>query len=218
MKFILASSSKNRQALLERMGIAFEAIAPDYEEQIQEDLSTIEMVETFSLGKAKSVYHQMIKSPAPNKDHKNHALESDLFVLGCDSMISIEGRSIGKAYSEAEAIEQLLFFRGKRQEVITGLALVGHYQGQYFEVVEHEVSPLDFRADVDEALIRKYLKFGDWQGKCGSYSILGTGVFFLDGILGDFQNIVGLPILRMGRMMEKVTGKHPLELLESKSV
>jgi len=192
MKIILASTSENRRRLLDRMNFQFEVIAPDYDAgQVQE----------FALGKAASVW----------KDLKDEA--GDYMVLGFDSMISFKGGSLGKAKDKEEAMQMLQSFVGKTQQIVSGMAVIGRYQGQEFREVIAESTTVKFRSDITVAEIEKYLEFGDWSGKCGAYSILGTGIWFLEYIDGDFQNIVGVPVLALGEIIQRVTGKPPVETL-----
>lgn len=201
MKIILASTSENRRRLLERMNFQFEVIAPDYEEIIDPVATPEGQVKIFALGKAESVW----------KDLQSET--GDFMVLGFDSMISFEGGSLGKARDKAEALKMLTSFIGKTQDIVSGMAVIGRYQGRSFSEVIHESTNVKFRTDITTAEIEKYLEFGDWAGKCGAYSILGTGTWFLEYIDGDFQNIVGVPVLRLGEIMRSVTGKAPVELL-----
>jgi len=201
MKIVLASSSPNRSELLSRMGVKFEICPPDYEEVIIPNQSPTDQIQEFALGKARSVYEK----------YKN--LENVL-ILGFDSMIDFEGGSLGKAKTKKAALEMIQSFIGKKQKVSTGLALIGNYKNKYFEKVDFEASGVQFRDDITNCQIKKYLEFGDWSGKCGAYSILGTGIFFLENIQGDFQNIIGVPVIKLGNMMRDITGKSPLWIFE----
>ena len=139
---------------------------------------------------------------------------SDFLILGCDSMISFEGQSIGKPKDRNEAFAQLSRFRGKPQQIMSGCALVGVICGKYMEKIFYESTSVQFRSDITDQQIEQYLEFGDWEGKCGAYSILGTGIYFLEHIDGDFQNIVGIPILKLGEEIRALTGKSPLEIFK----
>lgn len=201
MKIVLASSSKNRSDLFTKMGIKFEIIPPTYEENIIENMSPVEQIQEFALGKAQSVYEKF-------KDEEN------VLVMGFDSMISFEGRSLGKPKTKKNAFEMLQEFVGKPQEIMSGVCLMGNWKGQYFEETFYESTRVQFRNDITNCQIRKYLEFGDWKGKCGAYSILGTGIYFLEHIDGDFQNIIGVPVLKIGEKLREITGKSPFNVLE----
>lgn len=204
MKIILASTSPNRRELFDRMGIHYEAIAPDYEEIIDHSIEPYAQVEAFALGKGASVDDQLNFS-------------EDYLVMGFDSMIEFEGTSLGKAKNKEEAMRMLKSFIGKPQNIVSGFALIGSYQGKKFNLTDHQATSVKFRSDVTEAEIEKYLKFGDWAGKCGAYSILGPGIFFLESLDGDFQNIVGVPVMRIGKHLKKITGHSLIELSTPKA-
>lgn len=213
MKLILASTSPNRRELFDRMGVKYEALAPDYEEIIDHSLTPFEQVETFALGKGQSV---LTRFDPEIKDSKIPGSD-DYLVMGFDSMIEFEGGSLGKAHSVEAARTMLKSFVGKPQQIVSGFALLGRYQGQSFQIVGHQATTARFRSDVTEAEINHYLTFGDWQGKCGAYSILGPGIFFLEFIEGDFQNIIGVPVIKMGQALKKELGVSWLSVLETKN-
>ena len=202
MRIICASSSKNRQALLDKMGILFEVAEPVYDEVIEHGAHPDGQVEVFALEKARSVL--------PIFEDE----EGDFLILGFDSMIHFDGCSIGKPRNKKGAFEMLRSFVGGEQEVVTGVGIVGRCGGKVVEVSAQESTGVVFRSDISNCQIRRYLEFGDWVGKCGAYSILGTGIFFLEKIEGDFQNIVGVPVLRLGELIREVTGKAPVSVFE----
>jgi septum formation protein len=204
MKLILASTSKNRQALLNKMSIKFESISPNYEEVIDESLAPQKQVQLFAKEKAKSVYKNL-----------NNKLD-DILILGFDSMVDFENTSIGKQDTKENAFKVLQKFRGKSQKIVSGISCIGNWQGQYFEQTEFEETHIKFRDNLTDKEIKSYLDFEDWSGKCGAYSILGTGIFMLEEITGDFQNIIGIPVFKMGKMIQEITGKSPLEIFEKK--
>lgn len=205
MKIILATTSENRKALFDRLGIEFEMAEPDFEEVEDVNKSNIENIKDFALGKALSVYKKIVQ-------------DGDFCVIGFDSMVEFEGTIIGKPKSKKHAFEMLQSFVGKPQKIISGIACIGIFKGKYFEKVETEETDILFRGDTTNCQIRSYLEFNDWKGKCGAYSILGTGIFLLEKIEGDFQNIIGVPVMRMGEMIREITGKMPLKVLERKGV
>lgn len=201
MKIILASTSLNRKALLDRMKIQFEIAVPDYEEIIDTSVPPQEQVAIFALGKAQSVYNK-------------YKEEEDVLILGFDSMIEFQGGSVGKSKTKKAAFEMIQSFLGKPQNVVSGIAIIGNVKGEYVEIADHESTHVTFKKDITNCQIQKYLEFGDWSGKCGAYSILGTGQFFIEKIDGDFQNIIGIPVIKMGDMIQEITGKNPITIFE----
>ena len=107
-------------------------------------------------------------------------------------------------------------FIGKEQQIMSGFALVGRYQGKTFSVTDYESTTVEFRSDVTPEEIDKYLTFGDWKGKCGAYSILGPGIFFLEYIDGDFQNIIGVPVVKIGKKIKEITGESFIKTLQKR--
>lgn len=205
MRIILASTSENRRALFDKMGFSYEVLSPDYEEVIDPDQSPEGQTQEFAVGKAQSVWEQL----------KHEA--GDIMVIGFDSMICFQGGSLGKAKDKADAAQMLQRFVGHEQQIMSGMAVLGRYNGKEFREVVYESTDVKFRSDITEAEIHKYLEFGDWAGKCGAYSILGTGIWFLEYIDGDFQNIVGVPVLKLGEIIKKVVGSGPVNYLTCKS-
>lgn len=203
MKIILATTSENRKFLFERLGIVFQMADPDFEEVEDVNKSNIENIKDFALEKALSVYKKIVQN-------------GDFCVIGFDSMVEFEGKIIGKPKTKKRAFEMLQSFVGKPQKIISGIACVGVFKGKYFEKVAMEETAIMFRSDTTNCQIRSYLEFDDWKGKCGAYSILGTGIFLLEKIEGDFQNIIGVPVMLMGEMIREITGKMPLKILERK--
>lgn len=209
MKLILTSTSPNRRELFDRMGIAYQAIAPDYEEIIDPTQPPFTQVEAFALGKAQSVLDQV-------RAEFEQSSNSDFMIIGFDSMIEFQGQSLGKARSYEEAKVMLQTFVGQSQQIVSGFAVLGQYQGKPFKIIDHQTTKAQFRNDVTPEEIEHYLSFGDWQGKCGAYSILGPGILFLDFIDGDFQNIVGVPVMKIGHKITQQLGVSWLTLLEVK--
>ncbi|MCF7830570.1 Maf family nucleotide pyrophosphatase [Candidatus Gracilibacteria bacterium] len=203
MKIVLASSSENRRRLFDRMGFVYEIAPPAFEELTNQKLSPKAQVQEFALEKARSVFHKF-------------STEKDVLIMGFDSLIDFQGTSVGKPRTKKDALEMIQKFKGKEQAVVTGIAMVGNFKGKYFEATEQETTKVKFRSDITNCQIRKYLEFGDWAGKCGSYSILGTGIFFLEPFNGDFQNIVGVPIFKMHEMIRAITKKSPISVLTPK--
>ncbi len=201
MKVILASTSINRKRLLDRMGFEYEVSNPCFEEIVDEKFSNQENIKNFSFGKAHSVYPKFKK-------------EKNVLILGFDSMIEIDGNIIGKAKTKKDAFEMIQSFIGKTQKVTTGISIIGNFKSKYFEKTDLVSTTVKFKKEISNCQIRKYLEFGDWSGKCGAYSILGMGQFFIEKIDGDFQNIIGIPVIKMGEMIEKITTKNPITIFE----
>lgn len=207
MLLILGSSSPNRRALFDRLGVSYTVEKPEYEEIIVVHEPAKEQVERFAEGKARSILARLRRTNSP-------LLQSDFVLLGFDSMISCNGKTLGKAADKADMIEMILSFSGQTQQVITGVSMIGMYQEKPFSEVFSASTTVIFRDDITRNMLEKYAQFDDWSGKCGAYSILGTGSFLLDSIDGSFQNIVGVPVLKLRKVLEQMTGKDIFSLLQ----
>jgi nucleoside triphosphate pyrophosphatase len=177
---VLASTSPQRRAILEQLGIAFEVVAPSYEEHDPPDADPVSLVRAHALGKARSVAREVVGRP----------------VLGVDTTVVLDGRVYGKATDEAEAEEMLRALAGNTHEVVSGLCLVSGDA----EVVEYDTTRVTFRALSDDE-IREYLGTGEWRDRAGAYAIQGRGARLVERIEGDYLNVVGLPAALLLRLL-----------------
>jgi septum formation protein len=203
MHIILGSSSPSRKELFDRLGIAYTVSNPEYEEIIDPNAPTQSQVKTFAQGKAMSIYPKFKTEP-------------NVVIMGFDSMIQANNQTIGKAHSADAVTKMITSFVGNTQQVVSGFCLCGNFNGQFFSHTHTVSTDVTFRADITPQEIQKYLTFNDWQGKCGAYSILGPGIFLLASIHGDFQNIIGVPIIAINKAMQKITGQSLLQLAQKK--
>jgi len=168
---ILASRSPQRHAILEQLGIAFEVEHVDVEELAAGD--PIEVACENALRKARAGAE---KRPGET-------------ILGVDTVVALDGEIFGKPSDTEAAITTLKRLSGRTHEVISGLALAKSANTQ----VVHEVTKVTFR-DLDDALVRRYVRTGEWSGRAGGYAIQGIGAGLVRRIMGDYLNVVGLPV------------------------
>ncbi len=194
MNIILASTSSGRKQLMDRLGIKYKIMAPEFEEIVDPKKTIPKQVRDFALGKAISVLKHFSKS-------------KDVLIIGCDSVAILKGKMIGKAHSRQDAKKTLKNFVGKEQTFLSCLAVIGYKNGKYFELQGKEETKITFRKDITDKEIETYLDWGEYQGKAGSYTVSGMGIFLIEKIQGDFHNIIGLPLRRLGKMIRQITGK-----------
>ena len=168
---ILASRSPQRRAILEQLGIAFEILAVDVEEIAAGD--AIEVARTNALRKAQAAAAQ-----CPGKT-----------ILGVDTIVALDGEIFGKPASAAAARSTLKLLSGRTHEVVSGLVLLNYANTH----VVHEVTKVTFRA-LDDGLVERYVRTGEWSGRAGGYAIQGIGAGLVRRIMGDYLNVVGLPV------------------------
>jgi septum formation protein len=168
---LLASTSPQRRAILEQLGIAFEVLAVDVDEIAAGD--PVEVARANALAKAQAAA----------------LLRPDETILGVDTVVALDGEIYGKPADETAARETLKRLAGRTHEVVSGVALIDSANPQ----VAHEVTKVSFRALSDD-LIRRYVETGEWSGRAGGYAIQGQGALLVRRIMGDYLNVVGLPV------------------------
>ncbi len=181
-KLVLASGSPRRQELLGRMGIQdFDVRVPDTEENFPQGLSPREVVCYISREKS---------------DAAAALCTADEIVITADTMVFLDDRRFGKPKDEADALSMLTALQGRRHTVCTGVTV---RQGSRI-LTEAESTEVCFRPATEEEL-RAYIATGEPMDKAGAYGIQGLGALLVEGIQGDFFNVMGLPILRLSRML-----------------
>jgi septum formation protein len=173
MKLLLASTSPQRRAILEQLRIAFDAVAPSYDEVGDDPIA-------HAVGKARSVAGEARGRP----------------VLGVDTTVVCEGRVYGKPADAGEAARMLAALAGRTHEVVSGLCLITDGREQ----AEREVTRVSFRA-VTEREAAAYIEAGEWEGRAGGYAIQGLGASLVTAIDGDYLNVVGLPAALLVRLL-----------------
>lgn len=190
MKLILASQSPRRRELLERMGLTQFEIRPAVgEETASPHLSPAQLVEELSRQKAGEV-----AQTAGAED----------VIIAADTVVAADGRVLGKPHSREEAVEMLRFLSGRTHTVYTGVTV---RQGDR-AITQHEATDVLFRP-LDEAEILAYVDTGEPMDKAGSYGIQGRGCVLVEGIHGDYYNVMGLPVCRLALMLREF-GVEPL--------
>jgi septum formation protein len=177
---LLASTSPQRPAILTQLGIPFEVVAPDYDEE-----PGIHPLE-HAAGKARSV------------DGGGRP------VLGVDTIVVCRGELIGKPRDPAEAERMLATLSGVTHEVVSGLCL----RTPDWEELHRETTRVTFRRLMPRDLAQ-YVSSGEWEGRAGAYAIQGLGASLVERIEGDYLNVVGLPGALLVRLLaERFPGRY----------
>lgn len=182
MRIILASGSPRRKELLEREGIRFEII-PAQGEEVITGTEPSEIVCHLSHQKASEVAGRM---PAGE----------DFLVIGADTVVSYEGKILGKPADEKEAIAMLRMLNGEIHQVFTGVTLISQKEEARTEKTFFECTDVEFNM-VSEEEILSYVKTGEPMDKAGAYAIQGGWGPHVKEIHGDYDNVVGLPVKRL---------------------
>jgi septum formation protein len=170
-RLILASRSPQRRAILETLGVPFEARPVDVAEEDD------------------GVPAAVASENALRKAVAGRAAAGEV-VLGVDTLVALELEIWGKPPDEIAARETLLRLAGRTHEVISGVALVDQEGKARAATATTQVT---FRP-MDEAMIDWYLASGEWRERAGGYAIQGRGGALVDRIVGDYLNVVGLPV------------------------
>ena len=185
---LLASTSPQRRAILEQLGLPFEVVAPAYEEHDPPDADPAELVREHACGKARSVA----------------AGAGDRPVLAVDTTVVLDGRVYAKPENETDAEQMLDALAGETHEVVSGLCLLT----PGWELVETEVTRVTFRPLTARDLAG-YLATREWEGRAGGYAIQGRGAALVERIDGDYLNVVGLPAALLVRLLaERFAGTY----------
>jgi septum formation protein len=177
---LLASTSPQRRAILQQLGIPFDVVPPRYVEEDPPEADAVELVRGHAREKARSVAAQAGDRP----------------VLGVDTAVVLRGRIYGKPAGAADAERMLEQLSGKTHVVVSGLCLVT----PGWEVVEDEATRVVFRALTPRDL-GSYVASGEWEGRAGGYAIQGRGAALVSRVEGDYLNVVGLPAALLVRLL-----------------
>jgi septum formation protein len=168
---VLASRSPQRRAILEQLGVPFVQRPADV---VEEDAGAPEVV---------AAENALRKAMAAG------AGEGEI-VLGVDTLVATGLQIWGKPPNAEAAAETLRRLSGRTHAVVSGVALVragGDVQAAT------AITQVTFRP-LDDALVAWYVGSGEWEGRAGGYAIQGRGAALVQGIHGDYLNVVGLPV------------------------
>lgn len=182
MNIILASGSPRRRELLHYIFDDFEVITANVDETAPSGIDVYSLPE----------YLSKIKCAAVVGLHENS------LVIGADTVVICDGKAFGKPKSEQDAFNMLKSLSGKAHDVVTGCTITEN--GEY-RTFSQKTQVRFYPLSDDE--IRRYIKTGEPMDKAGAYGIQGYGSLLIEGIDGDYFNVVGLPVARLKREIER---------------
>ena len=190
MAIVLASASPRRRELMEQFcGKNLVIVPAEGEEVVPDNVGPGETVEALARGKAREVAARLCAEGPGNRED---------IVIGADTIVWHEGRIFGKPHSREEAAAMLRSLSGCTHEVYTGVSLI--YGDR--ELTEHEKTAVTFRVMTEKEIL-DYIATGEPMDKAGAYGAQGLGALFVSSIEGDFFNVMGLPLCRLGLMLKK---------------
>ena len=191
MQFILASASPRRRELLGLFKIPFEIRVADIDETMDAGKPAFDEVARVSRLKALAVDRN----------------EEDL-VIAADTIVVCEGKVLGKPADKAEAVWMLQSLSGRNHQVMTGCTVLYGSRAETFT----EVTDLHFRP-LSQKEIESYVASGEPMDKAGAYGIQGGAALFCDAMAGDYYNVMGLPVCRLGQVLRKLVPEEMEEAL-----
>lgn len=182
MQLILASASPRRKELLQLFHIPFDIRVADIDETMDPHKPPYDEVARVSRRKAMAI-------PRDPED----------IVIAADTIVVCEGRVLGKPRDEAEAVAMLTLLSGRDHQVMTGCTVLSGETCETFT----EVTDLHFRP-LSQKEIGKYVATGEPMDKAGAYGIQGGAALFCERMVGDYYNVMGLPVCRLGETLKRI--------------
>ena len=182
MQLILASASPRRKELLGLFHIPFVIRVADIDETMNLAKAPYDEVARVSALKARTVERQ-----------------ADDIVIAADTIVVCEGRVLGKPQNPEEAVEMLRLLSGRDHQVMTGCTVLKGDRAETFT----EVTDLHFRP-LSQKEIENYVASGEPMDKAGSYGIQGGAALFCERMVGDYYNVMGLPVCRLGQVLKQM--------------
>lgn len=182
-KIILASASPRRKELLMRMGVEFDIMPCDVDEKVDSSLTPIEVVEYLANLKASSV-----KDMVPGH-----------IVIGADTIVVINDKILCKPIDKLEAYDMIKLLSNSWHEVVTGICM-------YCDdicIIEAEITRVHFVQMSDDE-IHSYVNTSEPYDKAGGYGVQGLAGMYIDNIQGDYYNIMGFPMAKVKRMLDRI--------------
>ena len=181
-KIILASGSPRRLELLKSIGLEFEVFKPDVDETKLENELPEDLCLRLSRMKAES---GVKKFPGA-------------LIIAADTIVVIDQKILGKPHDREEAFKMLKTLQGREHEVITGVSAACDEK-----IISHAEHTLVKFISMSDEEIREYISTGECDDKAGAYAIQGKGATLIEGINGDYFNVVGLPLCSLSKILKE---------------
>ena len=181
LSIVLASKSPRRREILTALGVPFTVVVADADESSRAT-DPAALVEELALRKGCAVRELL---------REEGRFESTL-VIAADTVVSIDGEILGKPKDVADAERMLRLLSGRAHQVSSGIALLSGDRA----VTAHETTEVRF-APLSDGDIARYLSSGESMDKAGAYGVQGLASVYIEGLCGDYFNVVGLPVHRL---------------------
>lgn len=206
-QIILASASPRRKELLEQIGVEFEICPAKGEERITKT-EPAEVVIELSGQKAQEVAAGLLswsdRKCAFAQEDSSLKFPQDILVIGADTVVAYNHRILGKPKSEEDAVHMLEELSGNTHEVYTGVSLVFLDKNGRCGIHSFYECTQVTMYDLSAQEIAEYVASGEPMDKAGAYGIQGKFAPYIRGIVGDYYNVVGLPVARLYQELKKL--------------
>lgn len=192
MKFILASKSPRRREILTNLGLDFEVVTSEAPEVYDPSLSPCDVVKFLAVKKAEAVRDKLLSE---GKDL------SDTVIIASDTVVAAEGQILGKPRDKEDARRMISLIEGRKHSVLSGISII---KGDKI-ANDYDETFVRFTHMTDDE-INWYVSTGECDDKAGAYAIQGYASLWIDGIEGDYFNVVGLPVPCMRRLLSEKLG------------
>ena len=193
-KIILASKSVDRTELLNRIGIPFDVLASDIDEEKFKKRISDPILLVKELAKAKLL----------NVKDKLSERNSQALIIAADTVVELNGVIIGKAKNPEEAYKMIQNLMGKTHNLITGIAITNTADPKI--IFDHDITSVEFLT-LSDAEIDNYVKTNEWKGRAGAYSINDKASLFISKINGSSSNVIGLPMHKIYEILKTEFGQ-----------
>jgi septum formation protein len=188
-RLILASASPRRREILAQVGAEFEVI-PAKGEELLTSTEPKEAVLQLSCQKAEETAGRL------SGDAGN------IVVLGADTIVSLDGAILGKPKDKKDAVRMLGLLNGREHSVFTGVTMIVRGDGKEQIISFYEETRV-FMYPMTKEQIQAYTETGEPLDKAGAYGIQGKCAVYIEKIVGDYYNVVGLPVAAIYQNLEK---------------
>lgn len=191
-KIILASTSPRRRELLQKTGLAFDIISPSFEENLVNKIFSYKKIEDIAEGKCISV---------------EETINFKAIIISADTVVIHNNIVMGKPKDFNDAFYMLSLLNGKTHKVVTAICIKDTENNK--KIIKSDTSEVTFN-QVSETQIKDYINNFKPYDKAGSYGIQEMPKYFIKEIKGEYDNIVGLPVKMLIKMLDEVKEQNHL--------
>lgn len=185
-KLILASASPRRKELLTKIGLNFDVVSSNYDEQLNDDNFDYKKIETLAINKGREVSKRVGKNT---------------IIISADTVVVLDGKILGKPHSKQDAFNMISALSERTHEVITSIAMIDNDTQKV--LISSVTTKVTFRKISNEEIV-KYISTKEPYDKAGAYAAQGLAAIFIEKIDGCFNNVVGLSTFEVDKMLKQI--------------